>query len=165
MKRIISWVCITAVFLLLSGCSNTANYMHEPVDVYYCASPISYHSPNGILQTERQEFQGGKDNLRGFLNKYLSGPSSSKLSSPFPADGSILSIEQDDTGMNAELSVQFLKLTQNELILAYACLSMTIFEITDAQTVNLHIHGTNIEKSVVTMTRDNLWFADSVETE
>ena len=165
MRKIILWMCLTTMLVLLVGCSVKTVQMQEPVNVYYCASPISYHSPSGILQSEKQEFQGGQKDLRGFLNKYLSGPTSPKLSTPFPANGSILSVEKDGQEMNVVVSVQFLGLTQNELILAYACLSMTIFEVTDAEMINLHIYGTNTDRSVVTMTRDNLWFTDAAEIE
>lgn len=165
MKKIILWICLAAAFVMLSGCSVKTVQMQEPVSVYYCASPISYHSTSGILQTEKQEFQGGQNDLRGFLNKYLSGPSSPKLATPFPANGSILSVERSDEEMNVCVSVQFLTLTQSELILAYACLSMTIFEVTDAEIINLHIYGTNADRNVVTMTRDNLWFTDVADIE
>ena len=164
MKRIFLLMCVVALCVSLAGCSKSFS-MEKPVNVYYCAISIKNDSPTGMLQAEKRDLQGWQDNLRGFLNEYLAGPISSKLSSPFPAKGSIISLEETNNTIHITLNSHFLVLTPSELMLSYACLSKTLFELSDVEAVNLHIESTDTERSSITITRDNIWLTDTANFE
>ena len=156
MKRIaIMLLCLTFLF----GCSAKRN-MQEPVSVYYCASQVSYGSADGFIVSEKHEFYNRHNELKKFINEYLNGPNSPKLVSPFPTGASVLELTERDSTIILMLNLPFLQMTPSELTLAYACISMTLFEITDFQSVHLYIWGTDYEIEHTVMSRGHLHLAD-----
>ena len=161
MKRII---VIVLCIVLLCGCS-VAKDIREPVSVYYRTSQISYGAEEGLIGSEKREFYNRRNELKRFLNEYLSGPNTQKLSSPFPVGASVLEVTESETNIKLMLNLPFLQLTASQLTLAYACISMTLFEVTDVQTVDLYIWGTDYEMEHTVVTRGHLHFADVQEIE
>lgn len=164
MRRFLSFICIAAILFCQFGCTNQAENFKNPVDVFYCTSPIKYNSLEGVFAREQRDFSGWNGNLQGFLNEYVTGPTSNGLTSPFPLGALILTLEQEDTAISLLLNFHFSRLSPNELTLACACLSLTLFQLTNAERVSFHIDGANEDRAIITMTRENLSLMDAIET-
>ena len=165
MKR---WFCLLIPAVILSallGCAREEAEYELPVSVYYCRSQIVYQAADGVLAPETREFSGFQDDLRGFLNQYMKGPKGDDLSSPFPAGGWILDLSRLDSQMNVRLSMHFSQLSGKEQTLACACISKTILELTNCESVCLYINSSEgSEDVIVTMTKDTLLLMDATTT-
>ena len=163
MRQFLSFVCVVAALFCLFGCTNQAENFKDPVDVFYCTSPIKYNSLEGVFARERRDFAGWSGNLQGFLNEYVTGPKSNGLTSPFPLGALILTLEQEETAISLLLNIHFSRLSPNELTLACACLSLTLFQLTNAESVSFQIDGASEDRAIITMTRENLSLMDAIE--
>ena len=161
MKRILCLFGSLLILLCLFGCAKEEIQYISPVKLFYCQKSFSYNTENGVIASELREFSGWKYEYRDYLNVYLSGPRTPELKSPFPLGGWILELEQKDTQVDLLLNIKFSLLSPHELTLSCACLSLTVMELMDVDTVNIQIDGNKQDPSVITMTKDNLSFTDN----
>ncbi len=162
------WICLlipAIMLLLILGCTNNKTEYIQPVSVYYCRSQIIYNAIDGVLAPETREFSGFENDLRGFLNQYLKGPYSDKLSSPFPTGGWILALDRQNAQMHIRLSMHFSQLSGKEQTLACACISKTVFELIDCESVCLYIDGSQDSEDIaITITKEDLLLMDTTTT-
>ena len=161
MKRILCLLTVFAVFLCICGCQNSKSEIIDPVQLYYCKANVSFQSENGLIASEPREYDGWENNIQEFLNEYLAGPVSSELKSPFPLGGRIVELSQKNSVVNLLLNVNFSRLSPKDLTGACACISMTVFELLNAEIVNIKITNYLSERDVITMTRSNLCLWDN----
>jgi len=161
MKRTLTVVFLFLSLLYLSGCSGKNANLKNPVNAYYCTSTVKYNAFDGVIKAELQDYHNYEGNLRGFLNQYLSGPNTDGLRSPHPLGGWVLRLEQTDKVIDMTVNTNFVRLTPTDLTLSYACLSMTLFDLTDAETINIYISNSNPELPPHTITRDSLILMDT----
>jgi len=164
MRRIVCVVFIILALVGTTGCSGKNANLKQPVNAYYCTTDIKYNAEDGVIKAELQDFYNFDGDIRGFLNKYLSGPKTDTLVSPYPLGGWVLRFEQTDNVIDLTLNSNFSRLEPNELMLSYACLCMTLFDLTDAETVNIYISNTKPESNATTITRDSLMLIDRINT-
>ena len=93
MKNVICLFCMMTLCVCLLGCSNTSVEFKEPVDVFFCASPVVYNSKNGVFVREVRDFSGWNENIHGFLNDYITSSTDQFCVSLFPIGAWILSYE------------------------------------------------------------------------
>ena len=163
MKRILSIVFILLTLLYSSGCSGKNADLKQPVKAYYCTSTVKYNAIDGIIKAELQDYYNFEGNLRGFLNQYLSGPNSDGLTSPHPLGGWILRLEQTDKVIDLTVNTNFARLAPHDLTLSYACISMTLFDLTEVETINISISNAKPETTTFTVNRDNLILMDTTK--
>ena len=163
MKRILLIIAAVLMFLAIGGCGNESIEYVRPVHAYYCTQQISYNSANGVFAAEQREFSGYEDRIKDFLNEYLRGPQDTSLRSPFPLGAFIIDYAQQNDTIRLHLNVHFSRLAPNELTVACACLSKTLFELTDAKTVHIQVDGDSQSNSQITMTVDNIFYADDAQ--
>lgn len=157
MKRLCALLLIGC--LLLSGCSGFAERIKEPVTFYYLRSEYLYFIEDGVIASEQREASGHRDDLSYLLSLYLMGPSEESLVSPLPKSIRILKTEQSDTGIVLQLSDTSNTMDDIAFSLAGACLALTCFDLTDADTVSI----TSGERTL-TLGRDTLLLYDSSAT-
>jgi len=160
MKFIYCALCIS--LLLLCGCGNTKE-IQEPVTVFYCTDSVSFQSETSVFASEVRDYSVGGGNLRDFLNVYLSGPDTDALYSPFPSGSWIVSLSEENHTIYLHLNNQFSRLAPNELTVACTCLAMTIFELTESETVNFLVDNTHTP--IISLTKDNIKLIDSTKAE
>lgn len=161
MRRIMSIVILIILLLSLTGCQQEEAELVHPVQLFYCSKTVNFHLEDGLFASEVREFDSWENKPREFLNEYLAGPVSPDLVSPFPVGGWIIELSKKGKNVNVVLNINFTRLSPNELSTACACLSMTIFELMDAESVQIETSGYNTDQSVILMTRDNLLFSDN----
>lgn len=120
------------VLVLLTGCAaaiESRTQSINPIDFYYCRSEPLYGSETGAIDFETAEL-GRKDvTVEQIMQRYLSGPESEQLRSPFPQGLVCTRTELDGTTLSVYLSSEYSALSGVELSLASACLSMTLTQI------------------------------------
>lgn len=161
MKRIACF--LFAVILLSSTCACSAKEsdMQVPAFFYYCTATISYDSDTGVIASEVRETEGFGGDLMSILNLYLQGPLSNQLSSPFPNGSRVEWLNQIGPEITLIVNQPFAQLTGIDLTLACACLSKTLFSLTDAQTLKIHGGHTNLDgNDYIILTRDSLLLLD-----
>lgn len=167
MKKLMCLSAAIALALTLCACFSSDGDIQIPVKFYYCNSDdrISYNSETGVIGWEARESNGYQEDLTALIDLYLKGPVSDYLKSPFPSGVSVVNISQTETELQITLSNQFGTLTGCELSLACGCLSMTLLEYTDAQSVEIMIQDEALdEKASITMSWENLILLDDSTT-
>ena len=159
-------VCLLILSLFLCGCSAADHNIKEPVDFYYlktCEKPEDYKNyfSDGAFGAETREASGHRDDLYYLLSMYFRGPLDDQLTSPFPADCTLLKVRQAGNELTIVLNANAVKLSDLDLTLAIACLTKTCMTLTDATTI--HIESRGIDDSVLfhhTVTSDTLLWED-----
>lgn len=159
MKKLFIVPIAIALIIFLVGCNATQPVMKNPVNVYYCREKVDYNSDMGAFASKQLDFGNWEDRILPFLNFYISAPVGEGMISPFPAGAGINGIEYQDSLLNVQLNLQFSGLSASELSVACACISLTLFELTDAYSISFSFYGINNE-TVAVMSRDNLKFKD-----
>ncbi len=160
MKKIIICILTVALAICICGCGNQRSEMIHPVNVYYCRETADYNSDMGAfaaIQLDMGEWDG---RTLAFVNFYISSPVKDGLKSPFPTGAGITAIEYLDNALRVQLNPLFSRLSAGELTVACACISLTLFELTSANSVRFNLHGAP-DDAVAVMTRDNLLFKDT----
>ena len=165
MKRLICLIFVIIIIFALYGCSNKTGDFKNPVKLYYCRDEITYNTHEGVFMYEYREFSGWEDKPRDFLNTHFNKPISDDLISPYPFGAWILDLAQDGNTVNLLLNIHYSRLAPNELTNACACLSLTVFDLLDADTVNLRIDSPTQGRQTITMTKENLFFSEQVSND
>ena len=154
MKR---FVAITLLLCFcLSGCKGLEARLKEPVTFYYLQKEYSYGGHGSILTSEIRETYGEHRGLDYLMALYLMGPTEEEHTMPVPSGTKIISAVQENGAVVLVLSDAASVLSESELTLACACLSMTCFDFTDAKKVTLQVG----ERSI-SMTRSSLLLSDN----
>ena len=163
MKRMF-YLLITVFFLLfVSGCKDESVEIIKPVQLYFCKADVSFQSADGLIASEEWEFSGWENKTLEFLNKYLAGPVSAELISPFPVNGRIVELTQNGSTVDILFNDNFTRLSPNELTTACACISLTVFDLLNAETINFEIASLDSENNLITMSRSTLLLSDGEE--
>lgn len=161
MKRIACFLFALMLLFSICACSADDSNIQVPAVFFYCAETVSYNSETGVIDSEVRETESFHGDLRSILNHYLQGPKSQQLNSPFPDGSCVEWLNQVGTEITLIISQPFTKLTGIHLTLACACLSKTLFSLTDAET--LKIYGGHMaldSNNYITLTRDSLLLLD-----
>lgn len=161
MRRMICLLFTITLLFSLCACSDEDTNMQVPAKFYYCSRTISYDSETGVIDSEVREIKALANDITSILNLYLEGPRSDQLTSPFPDGSCVERLNQNGTEVTLLMSKPFTQLTGLDLTLAFACLSKTVFSLTDAQTLTIRGGNINLDgNSHITLTRDSLLLLD-----
>lgn len=130
MKRLFCILLILTLFLC--GCSK-----EEETVFYYRPSDYLSESQNSLLVPEIRTVTGYTDNLPFLISLYLSGPTDPELISPFPVGTKLHYTTTEPPHITVHLQELPESMTDAEYSLACACLSMTVAELTGAETVTV----------------------------
>lgn len=153
MKRFTALILIIAT--LLTGCRFLVPHDDDPITFYYLQSDFSYGLDADVIVSEVRESAGHRRELSYLMALYLMGPVEEEHLSPLPAGTRIFKTEVADSSVKLHLSDAALSLSPERYTLACACLALTCFDLTDAQTVTIICTDQSI-----TMSRSSLTLRD-----
>lgn len=153
MKKLIC--LIIPLCFLLSGCEFFAEQINDSVTFYYLRSTYQQDMET-VIGSEERDAAGHRDDLSYLLALYLIGPSGDDLVCPIPKGIQISSVKQENNTVELRLSDTEKAMTDAQFTLACACLTMTCFDLTDAEEVTIQSGSRTI-----TMTRENLSLTDT----
>ena len=145
--------------LMITGCGNR---LKEPVTFYYVNTGYDLDMSPAI-GSEQRETSGHSGDLDYLMALYLMGPASDELKSPIPKGISILSTEHSNAGITLELSDTSRTMTDVQFTLACSCLTLTCFEITDAEFVTINSGDRSITLKADELLLQDLITADTEE--
>ena len=159
MKRLLSIIMTVVLLSFCMGCKSED--IRTPVNFYYCADPVHYNDPQGVISPELRDRSGYQDDLTGLLSLYLQGPLSEGYASPFPQNVQLEAISVADSVTEIQFSKEFSDLTGHKLTLACVCVTMTVMELVPAQAVRIQVADTQLDGSdYIEMTSHDLIFID-----
>lgn len=159
MKRLLSIILPIVLLYFCVGCNGED--IRSPINFYYCANPVHYNDPQGVISPELRDRSGYQDDLSGLLSLYLQGPLSEGYASPFPQDVQIERISSTGSVTEIQFSKKFSDLTGHKLTLACVCVTMTVMELVPTQAVRIQVAGTQLDGSdYIEMTSQDLIFID-----
>lgn len=166
---------LTAILLLILMlpclCACTREEMVYPVAYHYLRTPESngeiYHgSADSVIAPEIREGDGHQGDNTYFLEIYLLGPLDREFRSPFPVGTALKGFTLEDGVATVLLSDHFGTLSGIDLTLACGCLTLTVMDLTGADTVTIMTKDTLLDgKESITMDRSNLFLTDDTTPE
>ncbi len=161
MKRLMLIALLLCLCLLLFACYSQSGSYERPVHFYYCKTEIDYQSNEGVIDKEAREGAAYADNLQAMIDAYLLGPESEDYYSPFPEGSKIKVIKREGNVLTVKLDDQYDTLPEEEMSLAMACLSQTIFHSTSASVIVVSANSAFMDGSYYkTFTAESFLFSD-----
>lgn len=161
MKKIICLLLALVAVFTLFGCKNKTSEIKQPVKYYYRTVPTQYGSDASIITAEVRESFGYTNDYQYLIGQYLNGPKTYDCISPFPAGTTTEEFTMSGNKVEIMLSTHMSILSGSELMLACACLTKTVCEMTGVTTVQISSDGgmLNNEESI-TLTADSFTYLD-----
>ena len=160
MRKMIAIITCLTLLVSFSACKSNDN-IEVPATFYYLATEIAYNNEQGVIAAEIRETCDISNDVVGILNRYLSGPSSENLQSPFPVETSIESLDYEEGAVILQLSSAYATLSGIQLTLANACLYKTVVALTNYETVCLQCTEELDGDLSITLNADSLLLIDN----
>ena len=161
MKRFLLILLSVLLLLTMFGCTQE-EALEKPVNFYYRRSNIEYKQEGGVIAAEQRESLGHETDVRYLLSEYLKGPASGGLQQVFPEGMTIVSMYYEDKNIKMTFSFHLAELTGMDLTIACACLTMTVMELTGAESVQIYAAGTLLDEyQSITMDKNSLLLLDT----
>lgn len=161
MKRIVSVALILACLLSITAC-NQEEAQPKGIAFYYCVTQDNYAIGSSVLSPEYRT-DVAEDSLTQALERYLSGPISADLRSPFPQNLKLVGSYQQGSTVYLTLSAELADLSDLDLTIACGCLTLTTLALTDAQQVQIRtVAGLLDGQRAITMDKNTLLLLDTV---
>lgn len=161
MKRSLCLFLTIVCIICLWGCKDEKAEIKQPVNYYYRTVPTQYGSDATIITCEVREAYGYGNDYRLLIEQYLNGPKTYDCISPFPAGTTLEEFSLSSNKAEIMLSTHMSILSGSELMLACACLTRTVCEMTGVGAVEISSDGgmLNNEESI-TLTADSFSYLD-----
>ena len=163
MKRFFCLLPLLATLLSFTSCAKAAEDIQCPAKFYYLCRETKYGIADGVISSEERETVHIQNDLYALMQAYLKGPQTPALTRAVPANVMLETIQAEDGTLVLTLSPEFAQLSGIELSIACACLSMTLLDYTQVQTVQIIASGSSLSDSDrITMTRESVLLMDSL---
>lgn len=165
MKRFFSGILICLLLLSFWGCGNSKVEIQDAVVFYYLRADIqsdrTYGDSDSVIVPEIQASLTRNNSISYYIALYLNGPSDSRLHSPFPKNLMLQSVYREKNELFVVFDDTFASLSGMDLTKACACLALTCFNLSDAQTITIQTQSSTLETAVsFTVSRDDLVLED-----
>lgn len=161
MKKLICIFLSLSLLLIFCSCKRQEQNIIKPVNFYYRTVPVAYGTGASIIKAEVREFTGYSNDYAYLIEQYLNGPRQYSIISPFPAGTTLEEFSLSGSKAQILLSPHMSVLSGSELMVACACLSKTVIELTGINAVQISIENglINNQKSI-TVTADSFAYWD-----
>ena len=149
------------VALLLPGCKDQTTALESPVTFYYIHNEPEFGTESGVIKATTREAKGHQEDYQYLIAQYLNGPISYDCVSPFPAGTTLEELHWDQNRVQVVLSPQITTLDGVDLMVACACLTRTVTEMTGINTVQIRSSSGLLNgEQVLTLTPDSFLYQD-----
>lgn len=157
--KLISLVLV--LVFLLSGCNTQDSYHASAVNFYYIHNELEFGTESGVIQTTARTFETKSDDYTYLIEQYLNGPVTYDCVSPFPAGITLEELHWDQNRVQIILSPHITTLSGVELMVACACLTRTVTEMTGIHTVQIRSSSGLLNgEQALTLTADSFVYWD-----
>ena len=141
-KRGIS-VLLCAALLTASGCAaqeaGSGKQDGQSYVIYYSA--LSNEEGESAVEGERRVLSQGQETIPGLMELLLEQPQSTELTTPFPSGLQLLDWQLKEGVLHLDLSDQYYSLSGVNLTLADACLTLTLCQLEEVDSVYVTVEG------------------------
>ncbi len=137
-QRVLSLFIMIVLLLGITGCTLSGESSAEdgvPVALYYVMQSSEQLETMEAVAFEERNISALS--LWDFFEIYFAGPASEELISPFPNGTKVLDILSSDEGLTLKMSGEFFTLMGIEMSMANCCLSKTICEYLNLDSITL----------------------------
>lgn len=141
MRKLITFLLLSAIALSLFGCSFSGN--KSEITFYYTVNSDSFDGSDNFIVpyvTNRH----ASSNYQDQLDIYFAGPEKSSCESPFPNGTVLEAFESSKNKAHLTLSSQFAELSDIDLMIACACITRTVIELTKVNFVQICVKDTQL---------------------
>ncbi len=133
------WLCVLLLLSLSIGLVACARKKEpeNPVLFYYRTAKVDFFADAGVIESEARDAGSRSGDYEYLLNQYLQGPEGQKLDRTFPAGTAVRSFVLTENSASILLTESFAQLTDMDLSLACACLTLTICQMTGVKQVQI----------------------------
>lgn len=161
MKKITALFLSFILCLSVCSCKQRSENFEVPAAFYYLQSQDSLDLSQGAICSEMREIKPYESQLDALLNVYFTGPVTDACTSPFPAGLQVVSVLQEGNKVELTLNDVFADLQGLDLTVSLTCISMTLFELTQCDSVEIQTESKLINgKDSVSVSRDMLYLTD-----
>lgn len=155
MKRII---LVSLILLALTGCAKD-HTPNNPVRFYYPKAEITFGSEYSAIAFESRESESLS--TEALIRLYLDGPAQQELENPIPDGVELVSLLIDGDAASLVLTDPFSELSGLPLTVASICLSKTVIELAEVQTVVLSCETKPLDgESHISISKDQMILVD-----
>ena len=157
-KLILLFLCL---LILLTGCIPSRKSAENTANFYYCKDSDAFSVGEAFIQPEERAITEAQKDLSKLLRVYFAGPEEAGYRSPLPDHLAVISCEIADDTVFITLSDQISRLTGSRLTVACACISLTVLDYTNAESVVIRAQNSLLDGSeTVEMSREQLAIFD-----
>ena len=166
MKKLLCIFLSILLVLPLISCSTHKIDIQDPINFYYRKTQMDYGAAASVLGKEVRDSNGNRNNYSYLIYLYLQGPTNYAFYSPFPKDTSLVSIDLREDTAYVLLSPHMAQLTDLQLSIACACMTMTVCEMTGAENVCISAVNSTLDGNPsITMSLKNILLLDDSNIE
>ena len=155
------FLLILPLFLLLSACNTNHNSDEASVNFYYTHNELVFGTESGVIKKTVREIKGKHDDYDQLISQYLNGPISYDCISPFPAGTTLEELHWDPNRVQVVLSPHITTLSGMDLMIACACLTRTVSDMTGINTVQIRSSSGLLNgEQVLTLSADSFVYWD-----
>ena len=132
------------LLLALLGCRTDAKKNAEPVQpflFYYRATKTSFDDENGLIRPETRDLGTKTYSDQELFRLYLQGPVTASLSSPFPKDADVISVERSGNQISLTLRQPYETMTGIKSSIADVCLARTALQLEGIRKVRIRVES------------------------
>lgn len=156
MKQTICAIVAILFLLFLCSCGNNNIKVVDPVNFYYCTPETQFGEQNTLMVAQIREAKDHTQDYPYLISQYLNGPITYDCVSPFPGGTTLEEFAINDFQASIVLSPHIATLSGSELMLACACMTKTVIEMTGVDTVQISTsEGTLNGEDFIVLTADS----------
>lgn len=164
-KRGIS-VLLCAALLAAGGCAVREPGAGDPDSrsylIYYSA--LSDEEGESAVEGERRVLSQGQETIPGLMELLLEQPRSPELTTPFPSGLQLLDWQLQEGVLHLDLSDQYYSLSGINLTLADACLTLTLCQLEEVDSVYVTVEGHELPyRAIQQLSAENILLAGGAD--
>lgn len=155
------FLILLSLALMLCSCQTNQTSQKYTVTFYYIQNELEFGTDTGVIKSTVREFNEFRNDYFYLISQYLNGPTSYDCISPFPAGTTLEELNWDQNRVQIVLSPHIATLSGMDLMVACACLTETVTELTGINTVQIRCSkGLLNGEKVITLTPGSFMYSD-----
>lgn len=170
MKRLRAVILLFLMLPCLLACAQEEEILY-PVSFHYLRAPqpngeVYHGAADSVIAPEVREGDGYQNDPVYLLELYLLGPLNRDYRSPYPVGTFLEAFSMENGVVQITLSDDFGELSGIDLTLACGCLTLTVLDLTGAESVTIRAEDTLLDgKESITMDRGTMILTDDTTAE
>ena len=159
-------VLLCAALLTVGGCaareSGSGSQEEGSYLIYYSA--LADQEGESAVEGERRVLSQGQETIPGLMELLLEQPQSPELTSPFPSGLQLLDWQLSEGVLYLNLSDQYYSLSGVDLTLADACLTLTLCQLEEVDSVYVTVEGHDLPyRSIQQLSAEDILLAGGAD--